>query len=1667
MKKVWKKALKIFLWIAGILLGLILLVTVALRIPAVQDYVADKAVSVASDKLETKITIGSIFVLPPNSVSLKELYVEGNKNDTLAYIGELKLNIGLFQLLDNKIEINKLKLEKLTARIKRYGPDSTFNFEFPGLQSDKAPAEAEKDTSGSSWTFDIDKIYLDDIDLSFDDQTTGNEYATRLGKLRLKIDHLDPEKSDFGVKSLLLADTYIDVSMRSASGDTTNEQPEMPDITIEKFIRLDNVNVNYENEVDGQALLIENAHLNIEPSEIDLANNLVVLDVIDIHDTHIGFVTSNDTVTASDSAEQKDTATMDWRIAVHEFNMENNSLQFSNRDEPEKPGGLDPAHIAVNDLAAVIRDIRFTADTVKAAIGNFEFTEGGEFALREFAADIGMVKDRIFLENGILRTDHTSMDMDMVAENVDFNALEQNMGDILLDINISNGAFHRQDLLYFYPGFSSENPYNMQRFLLAADIDGRVDDLNINNMRAAVDRDVIVRMHGSISGLPDVKQSYADITIDSLFARGNKLQRNLPDTMIPENINIPARMLLHGFVQGDMEELKSRLDMESTAGNFKTKLDARGDTAGSYNFDFSFNTDGIDAGEIVDMGDTLGRMVLDLNAKGTVKDFEIFNADIDFNADTLTLIGYPYNHLSVEGEIANNYFRGDAEMEDSNIVFTFNGMIDNRDSVPVADFLFNLKGADLKKLHLSEEELRLALDVEANIKGSDPDDLNGELSVNDIIVVDADSTYRVDSINVLARNKQDRIKLQLNSDFIHGEYSGSVKFQDISGTVMAHINSFLEISKDQLKETEVPQQFRFDLEVEDHPLISSFLLDGLTQFNGLKVKARYNQDEKLFTVESTVMPLQYNDLEVDSLQLMVNSEDSALSFNMNSSGIYQDPLHISGMKAGITLADQRAEWSFKVHDEEGDDEYNLKGDLRRSDNAIIANISNNNLILDKKNWDIDLDNAVLFYDDSTSIKHFTLSRNKQVLNISQVAGEKGGDKTKVKFENFHLSTLTNIATNNFADAVINGVFTVEEGDVEGISADLDMKDVILDNNQMFTHGSIDASFTDGDKIEFKADFAQEKGRMDITGSMTTGDKPDISAGIMIDKINLHSFQPLLEESVDSISGLVKADIKISGSPSSPDIAGDLQLIQSYVFPSILGTGFKTKHNVMRIENDALVLEDFTIYDETGRKAYFNGKVENLTQGTMRLNMRADADAFTWVNSNRGNYELFYGKLSNDLDASITGPVNALSVELTTTIRDNTDFNFIIPQNQTATIEREGLVRFLDKEKQQRGATNRILYPSGSREEQQEESDEVENESNVEITARININPEARLAVVMNPATNEKLEVQGEGSINYNLTSTGQQTITGKYDIVEGFYYLILYDVIRREFSIREGSSLTFNGDLMDARADITAVHEVRTSPEALVANEISGAEGADNTRFQSSLPFNVVLNIDGEIMKPDLDFDIELPPDNQVTEVQNKLNQINENESQVNKQAFALLVFGSFLETSMSSGHPLSYQLSSTARSSVSNIISAQLNQLAEKYIQGIEINVDVKSYTDYVDEQSKGTTNVEFDVKKQFLNERLTVQVGGKVNVEGRQQRANEDVSTLSGDVRVFYDLTEDGRWVLKGFNVNEYGNLLEGEIRKTGVGIIYNRDMYKLSDLWSGENQKPTEKQQKEDRE
>src|SRR5690606_24925433 len=149
------------------------------------------------------------------------------------------------------------------------------------------------------------------------------------------------------------------------------------------------------------------------------------------------------------------------------------------------------------------------------------------------------------------------------------------------------------------------------------------------------------------------------------------------------------------------------------------------------------------------------------------------------------------------------------------------------------------------------------------------------------------------------------------------------------------------------------------------------------------------------------------------------------------------------------------------------------------------------------------------------------------------------------------------------------------------------------------------------------------------------------------------------------------------------------------------------------------------------------------------------------------------------------------------------------------------------------------------------------------------------------------------------------------------------------------------GEPTKANVELTAVYEANTAPLSLVENQI---DVPNLNMYKQKLPFQVLLILNGELMKPEISFDLTLPEEQEtyvdaavIENVETRLSQLKSEPSELNKQVFALLLLNRFVAENPFASSGGGGGLGTMARQSVSKLLAEQLNSLAADLVSGVD----------------------------------------------------------------------------------------------------------------------------------
>ena len=244
------------------------------------------------------------------------------------------------------------------------------------------------------------------------------------------------------------------------------------------------------------------------------------------------------------------------------------------------------------------------------------------------------------------------------------------------------------------------------------------------------------------------------------------------------------------------------------------------------------------------------------------------------------------------------------------------------------------------------------------------------------------------------------------------------------------------------------------------------------------------------------------------------------------------------------------------------------------------------------------------------------------------------------------------------------------------------------------------------------------------------------------------------------------------------------------------------------------------------------------------------------------------------------------------------------------------------------------------------------------------------------------------------------------------------NIASKNFTIESGSSIKFNGDIMDSDLDIDARYQTKTSLANLIADSTA-----------TSYRRNVIcgLKVSDKLRNPQLAFSIDIPDldPSSKSQVESALS----TDDKVQKQFVALLVTNSFLPTDQSG---IFNNTNDILMSNMMEIMSGQLSNI----LQRLQIPLDLGFK--YAPGEG-GNDLFDVAVSTKLFNDRVSV--NGVIG--NRQYAPNGNNRDVVGDLDVEIKLDNAGQVRLNLFShsADKFSNYLDYS-QRNGVGVSYQRE-------------------------
>lgn len=1349
--------------------------------------------------------------------------------------------------------------------------------------------------------------------------------------------------------------------------------------------------------------------------------------------------------------KENDTLSLQWSMDIESVAFNHCDISFRNPYKRELLGRLDPNDLYVNDLCGRMYVSSFTEDSLHVLIEDISLKEKSGLVVDTISATVDMNRERVFVKNLIVATpnSHLKVDQALVLHD-NYEGFKDPLNKLRGSINIAPSYIHPSDFSALHPPLD----ILFDDVRLSGSIVGSLSDLHMSGMNISYGECTQFQGMASIRNLvPYPRDFYLDAKINKLSSSPLELADILyvaidREVLLPRSLDSLGMVSFSGDAKGSLQDLHVNGTLSSVAGDMSlaANFNSTDPKLNSYHAVGEVSARSYQLNRIFGEKSQLGNVTMRLNVGLNKLADRNYLVHAEGQVDSFAYRNYCYENIRLNGNFDGDGFDGELIMSDKNAEMNFSGKADfKKHEMPIFHFSSHVDKLNLSATNLitKYDNTSISFDVESNLVGNSIDNIEGSLSMDNVVFVNGEHELRVNNLSVAATvdpMRRDR-KLTIFSDYIHGYVEGEYQFSTLSKFFHNVAHHYLpSIVKDEqfFPEKKRTNNFSFDFVVDNTEPINEAYELPISILEETRVKGFMNDSTNRFRLRVESDQLQYGDKILTDLMLLVENPKDELKamvrttcqplsgrrnpyfFSVNTL-TKNDTLDFKSNFSNSGEVTYSGALRFSTYFKDYTPGEGLAADFHLQPSSVILNdvewlLRESRIALDKKRIEVD---------------SFYFNHDTQFLSINGVNSTSSGDSINVHFSDFKLDYVSNIIANKNItfDGVSDGdVFLFKALDNPYFKGDLYVYDATI-NQYTIGDLSVHSRWKEKRKcIDFDAKllspYDEQLSRSDIWGGVFLADDSLYIEGNVKD-VDLKFLRQYLKNVMPNNTGTASGNVKAYGKFGHIGLEGK-PFVKNFAFDvDYLNTSYVLSDTVY-LTPTTIRLNQTQVYDVEGNYAILSGLLLHDGFRNFKFAFDMNCDKLLGLNTQEEDNETFFGKAYVKGGANISGTPERVNINLDLVTKENTSLT--IPVEGTSSTKECDFITFVEAEENKTMAEKRR-----SRREKLRKIREQSASSPTElfVDAKLVATPDAQVQLIMDAQQGDMIRAHGSGNLHMTYNSRENDfKMHGSYEIDKGDYLFTIQSVISRKFDINSGSTVSWTGSPYNAFIDIQAQYGLNASLTDII----------DDPNLRSTpTPVRCLLNLTGTIQQPVIKFDIDLP--NSDDDVRSKLKSVINTEEAVNRNAASLLALGHFY--TMDKSTPSS--VTTTELSSVGfSTLSSQLSNWISKMSRDINIGLNYKPTTTTTDGTSAAS---EFDValSTQLFNDRLLLNgnFGYRDDVDDATNVSNSII-----DFDIEYKLSKSGRFRTKAFNRSN-NSLFKQAPNTQGVGVVYHEEFDTFSGL------------------
>ena len=1327
---------------------------------------------------------------------------------------------------------------------------------------------------------------------------------------------------------------------------------------------------------------------------------------------------------------------------------------FRNEEEREKkpfPIRLEVKNVSIRDLTLRYNDWQMqlaesalalnhlSADSLDAEVGHIGLTvsrdAGVPFVLKDFRGRLILADKQLYLPEVYVQLPRSHF----LATDMSIHFGDSALFDPTSPVSFRMEDTHIEpvDFALFAPSLRSFRGH----FDARAQLVGQVDSLHAANLSLLYNDQRILRGDVTANGLPNLAATDWNICCEDLFINGAMLQdlisnlKGKPFTL-PKPVARLGNMHYRGTLSGQLHNLTLHGIFTSALGNITTNGTASVDsTYSAFAFAGDIATKRFALGKMLDNKD-LGNAALSVHLNGQATDSTAFSGLVKANVEQLQFREYNYRDLRVNGCLHNQIFTGSFASNDPNINLAFNGLADFSNDIPVYDFWLVINHLRPGPLNLStkyaDADMHFVLTLTA--KGKSLDTFRGTLAIDSFAFYHKGQTLDMQNFDLTVNTSS----IRLTSDFVSSSLSGTYQLSTLPATLQRMIHRYVPSTFVSHKTHTVPtSQNNVDFYIYFHDLarLCSVLELPVTTDQMPTIKGFIHESEGQLALQAAVPELITSKQRIEDISLNINNRNQHI--NLALGALVRHSLNPASQKLGdlnLFLGAHAAADSLTLaFDWANPDTLHNAGSLnfttffrQYARKPLIAlHIHPTEILLGDSLWQ--MEKAYLAYsfaDTALQIDHFALHSSSQLISATGVASTREQDSIRAELLNIDLDYLLGALTDVHKSIYFGGTVTgwatayglfrnpMFEADVAMLNAKINGSEI----GDVYATATLDKRkhvIINGTCYE-TFDSIGTKKVVEVLGDIG-GPNHAWHLTIFPDSVRVGFINHWIQGYLADLDGRASGEVQVFGGAIN-----DKPFTRVLVKAKAHNIGLTVPYTGGRYySSDSVILDttdiffrNMTLLDEDGNPLQLNGVVHHdgeFRDVTFRFGIRANKAIVLDLPETPDL--LYSGKIYATGGVRIEGDEKGCRIDASA--RTNGGSNVTIMTGGASTAANSDFVHFIEHSSP--NTPNAPVPPSVSTAPADLYS--------LVLNLSIEATPEILARVVIDPRTGDQLRGHGEGNLRLAYNSADDNfSMFGTYTLNQGTFSFTLQNVIRREFEIASGSTVTWQGAPEEPILDAHAIYHLTAS-----LRDLFGSDASQLYTNRASVPVNCLLNLSGVLTSPIISFGIELPSSDET--IASQVRSIINTDDMITRQVLYLLVFNRFytpeyLQNTRNVGLNETFSL-------LSSTVTGQINNWLGKVTNMFTLGFNIR-------------TDGEGAAASQEYEAQFEIQPVRGLLINGNFGYRYNDIANqpIFGNLDVEYMLTRDGKLRAKAFThtVDKYSLRKANTVQ--GVGLIYKHD-------------------------